>query len=600
MFLVRSSKFRHIFGSPAKKEQCYEAIRITKDAHDSSFCAVNPKFIAIVLESAGGGVFVVLPVEQTGRAMVHTSRVCGHRGPVTDIKWNPFNDNVIASASDDTTIKLWHIPNGGLLCNLNEWLVDLHGHTKKVSYIEWHPTAADILLSAGADFRCILWNTDKAECIRVIAVHNDTIFSVSWNLDGSRFATTCKDKKIRIIDPRQGTVISQGTGHIGPKASKLVFIDKQLIFTTGFSRMSERQFAIWNSENLTKPLASEDIDVSSGILIPYYDFDTKVMFLAGKGDGNIRYFEIVESPPYVHYLSQFQSGSPQRGLGMMPKRGLDTSRCEIARFYKLHTLKDLCEPISMIVPRKSELFQEDIYPPTAAPTPSLSADEWLSGLNRDPILLPLQSTQIVANKTAKRFADDTNMSSKRTAPSVSAPSVIDASDVNVSMVTRRCATSTGPTPLPAAGAMSVESVSHEKLPASLKNIQRLSSVENQPTYGSDWRRYEAAAAAKRVINNNNYCTDSAHSNSSKDLVMSSSSNDQLSTTNSFKTDSSVPGDESELRKAFISQRREITNLREQLSIRDRRVQQLEDEVKFLRMSAVGHRDSSTRDIMSVT
>jgi len=35
-------------------------------------------------------------------------------------------------------------------------------------------------------------------------------------------------------------------------------------------------------ENLSKPLKSEDIDASSGILMPYYDFDTKVMYLAGK------------------------------------------------------------------------------------------------------------------------------------------------------------------------------------------------------------------------------------------------------------------------------------------------------------------------------
>ena len=64
MFLMRSSKYRHIYGCPAKKEQCYEAMRITKDAHDSSFCAVNPKFLAVVLESAGGGVFLVQPIAQ--------------------------------------------------------------------------------------------------------------------------------------------------------------------------------------------------------------------------------------------------------------------------------------------------------------------------------------------------------------------------------------------------------------------------------------------------------------------------------------------------------------------------------------------------------
>jgi len=41
---------------------------------------------------------------QMGRADVNTPRVCGHRGPITDIKWNPFDDNVIASSSEDATV----------------------------------------------------------------------------------------------------------------------------------------------------------------------------------------------------------------------------------------------------------------------------------------------------------------------------------------------------------------------------------------------------------------------------------------------------------------------------------------------------------------
>ena len=43
----------------------------------------------------------------------------------------------------------------------------------------------------------------------------------------------------------------------------------------------------------------------------------------------------------------------------MPKRGVDTTKCEIVRFYKLHPNK--IEPVSFTVPRKSELFQADIY-----------------------------------------------------------------------------------------------------------------------------------------------------------------------------------------------------------------------------------------------
>lgn len=43
--------------------QCYDGIRITRNAWDSSFCSVNSKFLAIVLEVAGGGAFTVINLE---------------------------------------------------------------------------------------------------------------------------------------------------------------------------------------------------------------------------------------------------------------------------------------------------------------------------------------------------------------------------------------------------------------------------------------------------------------------------------------------------------------------------------------------------------
>ena len=59
---IRSSKFKHVYGTPAKKNKCYDNIKITRNAGDSSFCAVNPKFLAVVVEVGGGGSFVVLPL----------------------------------------------------------------------------------------------------------------------------------------------------------------------------------------------------------------------------------------------------------------------------------------------------------------------------------------------------------------------------------------------------------------------------------------------------------------------------------------------------------------------------------------------------------
>ena len=57
------SRFRHVFGSPASRDQCYDGVRVsTGSGQDSSLCAVNRRFIALIVESSGGGVFIVLPL----------------------------------------------------------------------------------------------------------------------------------------------------------------------------------------------------------------------------------------------------------------------------------------------------------------------------------------------------------------------------------------------------------------------------------------------------------------------------------------------------------------------------------------------------------
>lgn len=100
--------------------------------------------------------------------------------------------------------------------------------------------------------------------------------------------------------------------HAGPKASKVVFLGSTgRLLTTGFSRHSDRQYAVWDENDLSKPLYIDTIDSSSGIVFPFYDPDTNMVYLAGKGDGNIRYYEVTEEAPYVHFLNQFLSGNPQ-------------------------------------------------------------------------------------------------------------------------------------------------------------------------------------------------------------------------------------------------------------------------------------------------
>ena len=82
--VVRTSKFRHIFGANQKREQCYDNIRVSKASWDSTFCDVNPKFVAVIVESGGGGAFLVIPLAKVGRVAPDAPLVAGHKGMTYD------------------------------------------------------------------------------------------------------------------------------------------------------------------------------------------------------------------------------------------------------------------------------------------------------------------------------------------------------------------------------------------------------------------------------------------------------------------------------------------------------------------------------------
>lgn len=53
-----------------------------------------------------------------------------------------------------------------------------------------------------------VWNLGTGELVYQLAdAHPDLIYSVSWNKDGSIICTVCKDKALRVIDPRRGTIL---------------------------------------------------------------------------------------------------------------------------------------------------------------------------------------------------------------------------------------------------------------------------------------------------------------------------------------------------------------------------------------------------------
>ncbi|XP_019327310.1 PREDICTED: coronin-6 [Aptenodytes forsteri] len=360
--VVRQSKFRHVFGQPVKADQMYEDIRVSKVTWDSSFCAVNPKFVAIIVESGGGGAFIVLPLAKTGRVDKNHPLVTGHTAPVLDIDWCPHNDNVIASASEDT---VWQVPDYVPVRNVTEPVVTLEGHSKRVGIISWHPTARNVLLSAGCDNLVILWNVGTGEMLLVLEdMHTDLIYNVGWNRNGSLLVTTCKDKKVRVIDPRKQQVVAEkAKPHDGARPIRAIFMADGKIFTTGFSKMSERQLGLWDLERFAPHEG----------LRPRRAIFTREGHIFTTGSTRMSQRELGLWDPVTR---------PWGGWGVL---GRDT-------------------PISWPSPSppQSDLFQDDLYPDTPGLEPALEADEWLSGKDAEPILISLRDGYVpVKNRELK-------------------------------------------------------------------------------------------------------------------------------------------------------------------------------------------------------
>lgn len=405
---VRASKYRHVFGKDAKNEDCYDNVNLTKTAWDSNFMDANGKFWSLIWGVAGGGAVGVFPHSQVGKLpMSGVPLIVGHKAHVLDVQFNPFNQNLLATVSEDCFGKIWQIPDGGLAESATDAAQTLKGHRRKVGTVNWHPTAENVIATSSQDMFVKVWDAEKGSEQCSLDGTKDLIQSFAWNRNGSQFAITCKDKQIRVADPRSGSYAQTWAGHIGVKGSRCVFMKDGMLFTVGFGKGSERQYMLHDLKNVSKPVVTKNIDNSSGVIMPFYDEDTSMLYLAGKGDGNVRYFEYTGDEEYLYYLSEYKSAKPLAGGCMLPKTALDIPGCEVARFLKLENTRIV--PVSFTVPRRSELFADDIYPETSSGSyePGGSSKDYFGGKDPEPVKVSLEKGFVPKEKPQPKFEKQT-------------------------------------------------------------------------------------------------------------------------------------------------------------------------------------------------
>ncbi|OVA06844.1 WD40 repeat [Macleaya cordata] len=140
----------------------------------------------------------------------------GHQGEVNAIKWDPTG-SLLASCSDDGTAKIWSMKQDKYVHNLTK-------HTKEIYTIRWSPTGPGtsnpnqslMLASASFDSTIKLWDVELGKLLCSFNGHREPVYSVAFSPNAEYLASGSLDRCIHIWSVKEGRIVKtyNGSGSI--------------------------------------------------------------------------------------------------------------------------------------------------------------------------------------------------------------------------------------------------------------------------------------------------------------------------------------------------------------------------------------------------
>ncbi len=122
-----------------------------------------------------------------------TATLRGHTGPVRTVAFAP-NGTVLASGSNDQTIRLWDVRTGK---GREPW----RGQPGEINGLSFAPDSAVLAAASGAGKKHVaiwLWDVPSGEKRGELVGHTDEVLDVRFSPDGTRLASSGYDRTVRV------------------------------------------------------------------------------------------------------------------------------------------------------------------------------------------------------------------------------------------------------------------------------------------------------------------------------------------------------------------------------------------------------------------
>lgn len=160
----------------------------------------------------------------------------GHRGSVLSVDIHPVF-SLVASGSDDATIKLWDFETG-------QYERTLKGHTGSVTgvcFSAQSSSGAVYLASCSVDMTAKLWDLTTFTCTKTFRDHDHTLSSIKFLPSGDNIVTCSRDKTVKCWEVATGYCIKTLNGHNDWVRCLAISMDGQYIASGG----ADQTIMIW-------------------------------------------------------------------------------------------------------------------------------------------------------------------------------------------------------------------------------------------------------------------------------------------------------------------------------------------------------------------